>query len=254
MDSQNKLETAKPAWLARCENPRKRRNLTRWRVNRLRRLEYEIKTGRATERQRLRALHLQLTGLFCQKNRGLFLTQLATWKAVQSIDKRLRSRIYGSGRGSVFTPDRFLDLGGRAAIDKALSRLAAAGVLQRLGRGLYHYPKQHPQLGTLAPTVEAIANALAGKQGGRLQPAGAYAANLLGLSTQVAVAPHTHFRIRPTPSHTVPCARFHSRGATYHAPASESCSPRNEFHPWSRAIAVYSLVNLDKKGCGRHCP
>lgn len=45
---------------ARCENPCKRRNLTRWRVNRLRRLEYEIKTGRATERQRLRALHLQL--------------------------------------------------------------------------------------------------------------------------------------------------------------------------------------------------
>ena len=45
---------------ARCENPSKRRNLTRWRVNRLRRLEYEIKTGRSTERQRLRALHLQL--------------------------------------------------------------------------------------------------------------------------------------------------------------------------------------------------
>lgn len=52
--------TAPVACSARREHPRKRRNLTRWRMNRLRRLEYEINTGRATERQRLRALHLRL--------------------------------------------------------------------------------------------------------------------------------------------------------------------------------------------------
>lgn len=42
---------------------------------------------------------------------------------MQSIDSKIVSRIYGSGMGSVFTPSRFLDLGSRDAVDKALSRL-----------------------------------------------------------------------------------------------------------------------------------
>jgi len=104
---------------------------------------------------------------------------------VQTIDAKLTSRIYGSGRGSAFTPNDFLDLGGRDAVDKALSRLAAKGTIRRLARGLYEYPRQHPELGTLSPDIERIAKALAGKDRIRLQPAGAYAANLLGLSEQV---------------------------------------------------------------------
>ena len=51
--------------------------------------------------------------------------------------------------------------------------------------GLYDYPKTDPQFGMLQPTADAIANALAGRDGTRLQPSGAYAANLLGLSAQV---------------------------------------------------------------------
>jgi len=34
---------------------------------------------------------------------------------MQSIDSKILSMIYGSGRGSVFTPGRFLDLGSRDA-------------------------------------------------------------------------------------------------------------------------------------------
>jgi len=102
-----------------------------------------------------------------------------------SIYNRILNRIYGSGRGSVFTPSDFLDLGSRAAIDKALSRLAQKGTLRRLHRGLYDYPKSHPVMGTLTPSPDAIARAIAGKHGIRIQPTGAYAANLLGLSEQV---------------------------------------------------------------------
>ena len=51
--------------------------------------------------------------------------------------------------------------------------------------GLYDYPRQHPKLGELAPTPEQIAQALAGKEASRIQPSGAYAANLLGLTEQV---------------------------------------------------------------------
>ncbi len=47
------------------------------------------------------------------------------------------------------------------------------------------HPKTHPKLGVLSPTPEQIAQALAGKDDLRIQPSGAYAANLLGLSEQV---------------------------------------------------------------------
>ena len=66
-----------------------------------------------------------------------------------------------------------------------MKRQTDAGHLRQLARGLYDYPKRHPQLGTLAPRPDAVAKALAGRDKVRLQPSGAYAANLLGLSDQV---------------------------------------------------------------------
>ncbi len=48
-----------------------------------------------------------------------------------------------------------------------------------------HSRKIDPELGTLESSAETIAKALAGRDATRLQPSGAYAANLLGLSTQV---------------------------------------------------------------------
>lgn len=104
---------------------------------------------------------------------------------MQPIDKKIISRIYGSGRGAVFTPTQFLDLGSRPAVDVALHRLAKAGTIRRLTRGLYDYPKQHPAYGVLFPNPEVVAKALAGKYATRFQPSGAYAANLLGLSDQM---------------------------------------------------------------------
>src|SRR5262245_50615522 len=108
-----------------------------------------------------------------------------TRKATQSIDSRILARIHGWGRGSVFVPSDFLDLGSREAVDVALHRLARQGAIRRLARGVYDFPKEHPVLGLLAPSAEAVARALAGRDRTRLQPAGAYAANVLGLSEQV---------------------------------------------------------------------
>lgn len=80
---------------------------------------------------------------------------------------------------------KFQDLGGRGTIDSALHRLKVAGVIRQLARGLYDYPAEHPKLGLLAPSVDAVARALKVRDAIRLQPSGAYAANLLGLSEQV---------------------------------------------------------------------
>ena len=104
---------------------------------------------------------------------------------MQSIVTKLKKRIYSKDRGFVFTKSHFLDLGGRAAIAKALERLADAGDIRRLARGLYDYPEKHPTLGDLPANYERIAQALAGRDNLKIQPSGAYAANLLGLTEQV---------------------------------------------------------------------
>jgi len=106
-------------------------------------------------------------------------------KNPQSIDGKVLSSIYGHKRGWVFSPSDFKGLGSRDAIASALKRYKQSGVIRQLARSLYDYPKQHPQLGLLHPLVDDIAKALSGRDASRLQPSGAYAANLLGLSTQV---------------------------------------------------------------------
>ena len=95
------------------------------------------------------------------------------------------SRIYGRGRGCVFTPNEFLDLGSRDSIDQSLHRLSEKGPIRRIARGLYDYPDINPILGPIAPSIEGVAQALAKSEKAKLQPSGAYAANLLGLSEQV---------------------------------------------------------------------
>lgn len=106
-------------------------------------------------------------------------------KHAQSIDSKVLSRIQSHGRGWVFTPTHFDNLAGSSTLTTILKRHTDAGTIRNLARGLYDYPKTDPQLGLLQPTIDDIANALAGRDKIRLQPAGAYAANLLGLSTQV---------------------------------------------------------------------
>jgi hypothetical protein len=103
----------------------------------------------------------------------------------QAIQSKVLDRIYGHGRGRVFTPKSFLDLGSRTAVDKALNRLADSHTIRRLSRGLYDYPARHPKLGSLSPSPDAIATAIREKDDSRLQPSGAYAVNRLGLSQQV---------------------------------------------------------------------
>lgn len=102
-----------------------------------------------------------------------------------SIDNKVFKRITGHGRGWVFTPADFKDLGSRTAVALALMRYKRDGTIRQISRGLYDYSRKDPILGILAPSIDQIKAALEVRDAVRLQPSGAYAANLLGLSDQV---------------------------------------------------------------------
>lgn len=106
-------------------------------------------------------------------------------KNPDSIDYQILNAIRNLGHGAVFVPTDFLGFGSRQAVDIVLHRLVRKGTIRRLTRGIYDFPKEHPKLGKLRPSPEKIAEALVGRDCTRIQPTGAYAANILGLSEQV---------------------------------------------------------------------
>jgi hypothetical protein len=105
---------------------------------------------------------------------------------LQSIKNKVVSRIYGHGGGYVFSSSGFYDLAPRSSVDKALSDLCKEGIIRRLSPGIYDYPVHDEKFGgRLAPDFDKVSKVVAEKNGWRIQPSGALAANLLGLSTQV---------------------------------------------------------------------
>ena len=108
---------------------------------------------------------------------------------MSALADKIMKRVRAKGRGWVFTPKHFIDFGTRGSVDMALSRLAQAGEVRRVGRGLYDYPKLHHKLGALTPDAEMIALAVSAQSGDQLAPSAATAANGLGLSAQIPAKP-----------------------------------------------------------------
>ncbi len=104
-----------------------------------------------------------------------------------SVYKKIVSRIESSGRGRIFFTDEFLGMGTDDAIRQTLKRLIESGMILRVAQGIYCYPEIDEKLGlgVIFPSYEKIAEAMAGRSQARIVPAGDYALNVLGLSTQV---------------------------------------------------------------------
>src|SRR5258708_130224 len=127
-----------------------------------------------------------LKGLVLQEKCAIFSCRkrIATMK--QAIEQQILSRIYGNGRGWAFSQVDFADLGPRPTIDSTLHRRERERVIRRVIRGIYDYPRNSTALkGRVSPDIDQVAYALARKFAWRIQPDGATAQNLLGLSTQV---------------------------------------------------------------------
>ncbi len=104
----------------------------------------------------------------------------------QNSSQKILSRIYGYGRGAVFTPKDFHDLATAETVRQTLSRLAESGTIRRLLRGLYDYPAFSSLFQAPAsPDPDAMAQAIARTHGWTILPSGETALNILGLSTQI---------------------------------------------------------------------
>ena len=103
----------------------------------------------------------------------------------KSLPDRLRARI-GDAPRQVWTPTDFADIGGRAAVDKALQRMITSGQLRRIERGLYDKPYQNALTGkSSVPDYRAIIDAIARRDQVRWLIDGMTAANTLGLTNVV---------------------------------------------------------------------
>lgn len=105
---------------------------------------------------------------------------------MQTMRDQIVARVERLGEGKAFSAKDFLDIASRTTIDVTLASLTKSGKIRRIRRGLYDMPKVNPSLGgKLSPDIDEAARAIARRQRWKIVPDGAWAANLLGLSTQV---------------------------------------------------------------------
>ena len=105
---------------------------------------------------------------------------------MQSTVKEIESNISRRKRGKIYFAKDFQNFGSDGAVRIALMRLTNNKTLLRLARGIFYYPVIDLELGiNILPSIEDIAAALAQRDKARIVPAGDYAKNKLGLSTQV---------------------------------------------------------------------
>ncbi|MBI5282816.1 MAG: hypothetical protein HY858_14120 [Candidatus Solibacter usitatus] len=124
---------------------------------------------------------------------------------MQTMRDQIVARIEGLPKGEAFSAKDFLDIASRGTIDVALASLARSGAIRRVRRGLYDVPRVNPALGgELSPDIDSAAQAIARRQRWKIIPDGAWAANLLGLSTQV---PAKIVYLTDGPSKAVPIGR-----------------------------------------------
>lgn len=104
---------------------------------------------------------------------------------MQSTDDKVIAKIKKAKRGSLFFTEDFLSFGSAKTVSKALERMVEKEEVFRVARGIYARLEKDPILGSLKPSTETIAQAIAKRDKARIVPTGVLALNALGLSTQV---------------------------------------------------------------------
>lgn len=116
------------------------------------------------------------------------------------LKNAISDRMDSGSMPSVWTPQDFLDLGSRDAVDQVLHRLTRNGDVRRITRGLYDKPSLNRLTGKPThPDPRAVVDALARRDQARILVDGVTAANDLGLSNAVParIVVHTDARLKP---------------------------------------------------------
>jgi hypothetical protein len=104
---------------------------------------------------------------------------------MESVEKIIEKSIKRKPRGTLVLPSDFLMYGTSKAVQKSLERLEEKKTIIRVSHGIYIRPKISKLIGQLTPSAEEVAQTIAKRDRIRTIPAGSYALNALGLSTQV---------------------------------------------------------------------
>lgn len=102
-----------------------------------------------------------------------------------SIHNQIEDKILSLKKGSILFITDFAEFGTSENVKKVLLRLEKKEVLIRLAHGIYLYPRTDKILGTLFPSTEDIAKAIAKRDKARIISTGSYALQQLGISTQI---------------------------------------------------------------------
>lgn len=101
--------------------------------------------------------------------------------------EKIKNIIMNSYPGEIFIPSDFFEVVSSInTINKSLTRLAEAGTIRRIMRGIYERPRYNEFLQEyVSPLPDKVAKALARKFGWKTAPSGETALNIFGLSAQV---------------------------------------------------------------------
>jgi hypothetical protein len=106
-------------------------------------------------------------------------------KKTTTIAARIRQHIESMRPGEPFTPGNLQMFGTRAAVDQTLYRLAKAGTISRLARGVFVRPEISRFVGQVTPAPAKIAELIAKSTGATIRVTGAEAARRFEFTTQV---------------------------------------------------------------------
>lgn len=102
-----------------------------------------------------------------------------------SIHNQIEDKIISLKKGSILFITDFAEFGTSENVKKVLLRLEKKELLIRLAHGIYLYPRTDKLLGTLYPSTEEIARAIAKRDKARIISTGTFALQQLGISTQI---------------------------------------------------------------------
>lgn len=90
-------------------------------------------------------------------------------KTITNTAELIRQRIEEIPVGEPFTPKALLECGTRTSVDRSLSRLIEAGVIDRVARGVYVRPEVSRFVGKVMPDPLKVAETVAKTTGALIQ-------------------------------------------------------------------------------------